>query len=617
MLIPIEDAFPINSGYITEKGTLIKVTGYSTNKRDLIVKRLDTGKEQIIWKEEWLGQLTSLFQISVVDLRNVALQPLRLATNNPNADFRDDQWDAIENLLTNNSRQLVVQRTGWGKSMVYFLTTLLLRLQGKGCTLLISPLLALMRNQVESAQKLDVKAAAINTATQNEWDDIQQRLLANQIDVLLISPERLANDDFLSNILRQISDRVGLFVVDEAHCISDWGHDFRPDYQRIVRILQALPPNIPVLATTATANNRVIQDISTQLGSSLRISRGSLTRESLQLQNIWLPKQESRLAWLAENLPNLSGSGIIYVLTVKDAELVTDWLRLNGINAPSYHGQLKTDLRKNLEDQLLDNQIKALVATNALGMGFDKPDLGFVIHYQRPSSVVHYYQQVGRAGRGISKAYGILLSGDEDQEITDFFIRAAFPPEAHVTEVLAALRNADGLSTAELQREINLSSSQIDKVLKLLAIRSPSPVLKQSNPSRWYATAIPYQPDLAKVRRITEIRQAEQNRMLEYMQSDRECLMMFLAKELDDPHASACGHCAVCLGEPLVPNTYSEKIANRAIQFLKSFDQIIEPRKQIPRGAMPIYGFSGNLPQNLQAENGRALCKWGIAVGES
>jgi len=608
----LTDNFHVNFGYVTTKGTLIKVTDYHTDGRSLVIKRLDTGEENIRWKDEWLNQLTPLSQLSIAELKNTALQPLRLATNNPTAAFRDDQWDAIENLLTDNSRQLVVQRTGWGKSMVYFLTTLLLRLQGKGCTLLISPLLALMRNQIEAAQRLDVKAAAINTATKDEWEDIQKRLLANQIDVLLISPERLANNDFLNDVLLQISDRVGLFVVDEAHCISDWGHDFRPDYQRIVRILQALPQNIAVLATTATANNRVIDDIRQQLGSSLQISRGSLTRESLQLQNIWLPRQEARLAWLAENLPNLSGSGIIYVLTVKDAQIVTDWLGLNGIDAASYHGKLDTELRKNLEDQLLQNQLKALVATNALGMGFDKPDLGFVIHYQRPSSIVHYYQQVGRAGRAISNAYGILLSGNEDQEITDFFIRAAFPPEGHVTQVLSALRKADaGLSKAELQEEINLSSGQIEKVLKLLAIKSPSPVLKRDR--KWYATANPYQPDVAKVRRITQIRQAEQTRMLEYMQSDCQCLMMFLARELDDPHAAPCGRCAVCLAKPLIPVTYSQEAVNRAIEFLKGFELIIEPRKQIPGGAMPKYGFNGNLPRDLQAEKGRALSTWGDA----
>ena len=608
----IQNNFPLNSGYVTPKGTLVKITGYDSDDRSILVKRLDTGEENLPLKENQLHQLKPVSELTSQELKKVALQPLRLATGKNNAEFQDDQWEAIEGLVRGRSRQLVVQRTGWGKSMVYFLSTLLLRLQGRGCTLLISPLLALMRNQIESADKIGVKADAINTATQNDWDNIQKRLLDNQVDVLLISPERLANEDFLTNVLRHISNNVGLFVVDEAHCISDWGHDFRPDYQRIVRILQALPQNIPILATTATANNRVIDDIKTQLGQNLRISRGMLARDSLNLQNIWLPNQAARLAWLSENINKFTGNGIIYTLTIKDAEVVADWLRAEGINAVAYHGKLNTDTRQQLEEQLLNNELTALVATNALGMGFDKPDLGFVVHYQRPSSIVHYYQQVGRAGRGISKAYGILLSGQEDQKITDYFIEAAFPPEDHTAIVLSTLKNSiNGLSKSDLEREINLSKGQIDKVIKLLSILSPSPIVKQEH--RWKATAIGYQPDKAKIERLTKIRTTEQEQMLKYMQSDRDCLMMFLAKELDDPHASPCGRCAVCIGEPLFPETYSQSTANRAVQFLRRSEQIIEPRKQIPYRSMPIYKFTGNLPRDLQAEQGRALAIWGDA----
>jgi ATP-dependent DNA helicase RecQ len=361
-------------------------------------------------------------------LREKALVLLRQALNNPNADFRDAQWEAIEELLLNKSRLLVVQRTGWGKSLVYFLATRLLTDQGAGCTLLISPLLALMRNQIAAAQRIGIRAETINSSNTDEWNLVNTKLLTNQVDVLLISPERLANQDFYNNILLPLSQKIGLFVVDEAHCISDWGHDFRPDYRRIVRVLQALPSNIPVLATTATANNRVVKDITDQLGQNLRISRGDLTRKSLRLQNICLPSQAARLAWLAQHLPQLPGSGIIYALTVRDAQRVADWLNTQGINAKAYYSELDTQVRIALEDELLNNEIKALVATTALGMGFDKPDLGFVIHYQRPGSVVHYYQQVGRAGRAVETAYGILLSGDEDDQINNYFINTAFPP---------------------------------------------------------------------------------------------------------------------------------------------------------------------------------------------
>lgn len=514
-------------------------------------------------------------------------------------------------MILARSRLLVVQRTGWGKSIVYFLATRLLRNSGAGSTLLISPLLALMRNQIVAAERININAATINSSNPEEWEQINAQLQAGIIDILLISPERLANEDFRQTILLPISQRIGLFVVDEAHCISDWGHDFRPDYRRIVRVLQALPQTIPALATTATANNRVVNDIITQLGANLRVSRGTLTRKSLQLQTIKLPSPAARMAWLAEHLPNLPGSGIIYALTIKDTERVADWLNQQGIHAQAYHAKLTHEQRLILEDQLLNNEIKALVATTALGMGFDKPDLGFVIHYQRPGSVVHYYQQVGRAGRAVEQAYGILLSGDEDQEITDYFIQTAFPPDAHVQDVLNALEQAeDGLSVPQIEQHLNLSNGQIKKVLKLLSLESPAPVTKQS--SKWYATPVFYQPDADKIERLTQIRRQEQTRMLDYMNS-RECLMTFLARELDDPQPTPCGKCAVCLGRPLLPETYSIDRVNQAIQYLRRSDQIIEPRKQWASKALPSYGFSGKIRDNLRAEPGRALSLWGDA----
>ncbi len=545
------------------------------------------------------------------EFRAKALMLLRQALNNPNADFRDGQWEAIAALIQEQARLLVVQRTGWGKSLVYFLATRLLRDSGAGPTLLISPLLALMRNQIAAAQRLGVKAATINSSNAEEWGLVNIQLLAGKIDVLLISPERLANEDFRDDILLPISQRIGLFVVDEAHCISDWGHDFRPDYRRIVRVLQALPQNIPVLATTATANNRVVNDIITQLGSNLRVSRGTLTRQSLQLQNIKIPSPAARMVWLAEHLPNLPGSGIIYTLTVRDAERVADWLKTQGISAKAYHSHLDNVEREVLEDLLLDNEIKALVATTALGMGFDKPDLGFVIHYQRPGSVVHYYQQVGRAGRAVEQAYGILLSGDEDDDITNYFIRTSFPPEVHTQKVLSALNEANGgFSMPQFEQQINLSRGQIDKVLKLLSVESPAPVTRQSY--KWYATPVSYQPDTEKIERLMQIRRQEQARMREYMES-QQCLMTFLATELDDPNPTVCGKCAVCLGRPVLPETCSLERVNQAIQYLRRSNQVIEPRKQWASKALPFYRFSGIIKYNLRAEEGRALSILGDA----
>ena len=544
-------------------------------------------------------------------IKNQALSLLRQAVENPKADFRHAQWEAIEELIVRRSRLLVVQRTGWGKSLVYFLATRLLRDQSAGCTLLISPLLALMRNQITAAARIGVKAVTINSSNIDDWEVVKSQLLANEVDILLISPERLANDEFREKILLPLSKKIGLFVVDEAHCISDWGHDFRPDYKRIVRILQALPQNIPVLATTATANNRVVDDIIAQLGSQLQVSRGALTRQSLHLQNIKIPSPAARMAWLAEQLPNLHGSGIIYTLTVKDSQRVADWLVTQEIKAASYHSDLESDIRELLEQQLLKNEIKALVATTALGMGFDKPDLGFVIHYQRPGSVVHYYQQVGRAGRAVEKAYGILLNGEEDDEITNYFINTAFPPEAHTQQVLNVLNQAkDGYSIPQLEQQLNLSRGQINKVLKLLSLESPAPVTKQG--SKWYTTPINYQIDTDKIEKLTKIRHQEQDRMREYMRT-QQCLMTFLATELDDLNPTNCGKCAACLGKALLPETCSFELVNKAIQFLRRSDQIIEPRKTWASQAFPNYKFSGRIKDNLKAESGKALSLWGDA----
>ncbi|MDI6852991.1 MAG: RecQ family ATP-dependent DNA helicase [Deltaproteobacteria bacterium] len=544
-------------------------------------------------------------------MKQQALTLLRQALAQPEATFRAGQWEAISALVQDNSQLLVVQRTGWGKSVVYFLATRLLRDQGKGPTLLISPLLALMRNQVEMAERLGVRAATINSTNREEWKEIQARLLGGDVDILLVSPERLANDEFREQVLMPLAGAIGLFVVDEAHCISDWGHDFRPDYRRITRILQALPPNIPVLATTATANDRVVNDVQTQLGPRLILLRGPLGRASLRLQNIHLPSQAARMAWLAEHLPALPGSGIIYTLTIRDAQRLATWLQSEGIQAFAYWGGLDNDSRVDLEQKLLDNRIKALVATSALGMGFDKPDLGFVIHFQRPGSVVHYYQQVGRAGRALDEAYGIMLSGAEDEDITDYFIRTAFPPEGHTREVLAALNDAeDGLSLPKLEGCLNLRRGQIEKVLKVLAVETPAPIVKRG--SRWYATAITYTPDDAKITRLTEIRRQEQARMREYLSSS-SCLMAFLGQELDDPEAEACGRCSPCVGQPLLPEGYSLGTANRAVEFLRRNYQVIEPRKQWPGDALIAQGWQGTIPASLRTEEGRALCLWGDA----
>ncbi len=544
-------------------------------------------------------------------MRTQAVTLLRQALKDPNAEFRDGQWEAISALVQRRVRLLVVQRTGWGKSLVYFLATRFLRDQGAGCTLLISPLLSLMRNQIAAARNIGVQAETINSANAADWPRIEGGLRGNQFDVLLISPERLANDDFVTRCLLPIANRVGLFVVDEAHCISDWGHDFRPDYQRIVRILKALPRNIPVLATTATANDRVVSDILQQLGPNLEVQRGPLTRASLSLQNIYLRSQVERMAWLANVLPGLPGSGIVYTLTIHDSERLAEWLKSQGIDAESYHGAMETEQREALENRLLNNEVKALVATVALGMGFDKPDLGFVIHFQRPTSVVHYYQQVGRAGRAVDNAYGVLLNGEEDDEIADYFIRTAFPTAEEVNQLLAAMQAANGaLTVPNLQQRVNLPKGKIEKILKFLLLESPAPIqrIPSGRGSAYVLNPVRWQMPMDRIERITNLRRQEQERMRAYMNTP-DCLMQFLAEELNDPSAAVCGKCANCTGR-LLSESYRDDLAQAAVEFLNRLENVILPRKKWPPG-LPDPAMKGNIAPEDQALEGRALCRWG------
>ena len=532
----------------------------------------------------------------------------------PGTDFRSGQWEAIAAVAEGRGRALVVQRTGWGKSLVYFLATKLLRDQGAGPTLLVSPLLSLMRNQIEMAGRIGLRATTIHSGNREEWDAAEAALAHDLCDILLISPERLSNERFLKTVLPQVAGRVGLFVVDEAHCISDWGHDFRPDYRRIVRILRNLPKGVPVLGTTATANDRVVADVQAQLGPGLTVLRGPLARASLRLQNIRLADQSERLAWLAEYLPRFPGSGIVYCLTVADTERVAQWLQCKGITAAAYHaGDDSTVDRVALEQALLRNDLKALVATVALGMGFDKPDIGFVIHFQRPGSVIAYYQQVGRAGRTVERAYGILLSGREEDEIQDYFIESAFPPPEVMLEILGALEQATELSLSGILAQVNVSHTMAEKALRLLEVDGA--VGRES--SRYFRTPNPWHPDKERIERITALRHAELTEMHAYV-AHTGCLMEFLAHALDDPTAAPCGKCANCQGRGL-PARVSPTLVAEAVEFLKRQELVIAPRKMWPNGL--FQDAKARIPSEALNAPGRALCEysdagWGKHVRE-
>ncbi|MET7466564.1 RecQ family ATP-dependent DNA helicase [Nonomuraea sp. NPDC005501] len=528
------------------------------------------------------------------------------------ARLRDDQWAAIEALVVDRRRVLVVQRTGWGKSAVYFVATALLRELGEGPTVIVSPLLALMRNQIAAAERAGIRAATVNSANPEAWEEIYGQVADGMVDVLLVSPERLNNPDFRDNVLPELAESAGLVVVDEAHCISDWGHDFRPDYRRLATLFEELPPGVPVLATTATANARVTRDVAEQLGEDTLVLRGPLERESLHLGVVRLPTAEQRLAWLAQTLRELPGSGIVYTLTVAAAQEIADYLREQGHEVAAYSGQTDPAERLEAEEALLGNKIKALVATSALGMGFDKPDLGFVVHVGAPQSPVAYYQQVGRAGRGVERAEVILLPGSEDRDIWAYFTSLAFPPEPVVRATLAALEERGTLSTPALETIVDLSRSRLEMMLKVLDVDGAVRRVKGG----WEATGEPWGYDAERYSRIAAERRAEQEAMLGYL-TTTECREQYLRRLLDDDTATPCGRCDNCTGRhrsaeiaaPAV-ETARERLARPGVT--------VEARRQWPTG---LDDLSGRIKPDLGAEPGRALGRltdigWGNRLRE-
>lgn len=561
-------------------------------------------------------------------LADEALTRLRQLTGNPEAVFREHQLDAIRDLVEDRARVLCVQRTGWGKSAVYFVATALLRARGAGPTLIVSPLLSLMRNQLTAAEAMGLRAHTINSTNQSEWAEIERLIAADDVDLLLIGPERLNADRFRERLLPLVAARTGLLVIDEAHCVSDWGHDFRPDYRRIRDVLAGLPPDAAVLGTTATANDRVVADVVEQLtaagsasgepaagggqgGGALRTYRGSLARTSLRLETVELPHPAERLAWLVERLRSgpdeLPGSGIVYTLTVADAEQVAAFLADNGIAAEAYTGQQATEHRIALEGRLQDDQVKAVVATSALGMGYDKPDLGFIVHYQAPGSVVAYYQQVGRAGRGVDHAEVVLLRGSEDRRIQDFFITQAFPSAERVAEVRGILAEAGdaGATTREIQAQVNLGLTRLEAMLKVLDVEG---AVGRSG-GRWvHEPGSTWTYDADRYHHVTALRRGEQEAMAAYG-TDGRCLMRTLQEQLDDPDPSDCGRCAVCTAAKY-DRAPDRELVRAAQTALRSRPVGFEPKRMAPDA---VSGKMRKIPEGARIEPGRALARRGDA----
>ena len=499
---------------------------------------------------------------------------------------------------------LLVKRTGWGKSAVYFIATRMLRKRNWGPTILVSPLLALMRNQKNAAQQMGVRAETVNSANQEDWLAVESRLISGEVDILLIAPERLANQKFCTDIAPEAFRQSGLLVIDEAHCISDWGHDFRPDYRRLNRILDFFPCGVPVLCCTATANNRVVDDIKLQFGLDLGLVRGAMARSGLRLSVVKASHQATRLdkatrlKWLADNVPKLPDTGIIYCLTVRETEMVAEWLRDNEIKAKAYSGKTDSEERIMTEQALLANELKVVVATSALGMGFDKPDLAFVIHYQAPGSPVAYYQQVGRAGRALPNSWGILMSGKEDADIQDYFIRSAFPPADLAEQVVNLLEaSSSPMTKNEICESVNIRHGVLDKMLKNLEADGAV----ASDDDGWFRTPLKWAYDLGRLNAVTEQRREEQAQMTEYIRSSA-CRMQQLSGFLDDLATEPCQICDNCSGIGLEAVSRL-LVGQRAADFLFRFgEREIQPRKRYPGGV---------IAEDRQLKVGRVLSVWG------
>ena len=515
------------------------------------------------------------------------------------AAFREGQYEAIEATLTHH-RTLVVQKTGWGKSLVYFVCTKLLRDQGQGVTMVVSPLLVLMENQLAAAERLGLRCAVLNSTTKDERQEQLEAMRAGELDLVLITPETLFSDE-VQAALPAIP--IGLFVIDEAHCISDWGHDFRLEYTRLNRIIQRMPKTVPVLGTTATANDRVIADLQQQFGEDVYVSRGGLMRRSLSIQILTLSTPAERYAWILENVPKLPGSGIIYCLTQRDCDYLADFLHKNGIRAAAYHSGLAQEDTAASEQLLRENRVKVLVATVKLGMGYDKGDIAFVIHYQQPSNIVAYYQQIGRAGRNIDRAYTFLMCGEEDRTIQEYFIETAFPSEREAKVVYdAVLSHAeDGITSRSVEGLVNIRKARVEKALMFL--RNEEIIVK--NGAKYYPTLHPFRYNREHYEEIKAIRYREQRQMQELTQT-KICLSRFVVNCLDDPTGADCGICRNCLGYPEFPEHPGDACLERAQTYMEQLLMPIEPRKQFPGK-----DFTGGIRIPVTNHEGLCLSKYG------
>ncbi len=521
--------------------------------------------------------------------------------------FHDNQWLVIEKLLA-GQRILLIEKTGFGKSLCYQFTAT----QLEGTTIIFSPLIALMRDQVQKMSELGISANYISSQhTQEENDKTIEDALNGKIKIIYIHPARMENVQWLDNSRKM---KISMVVVDEAHCISTWGHDFIPSYRKIVNLVNLLPTSFPVLATTATATKRVETDITTQIGKNVLAIRGNLLRQNLNLFVIKVNTEDEKMVWLGEYIEKLQGTGLIYTGTKVASEIYSKWFEYLKINSTHYNSSIDTETKKVIELGLMNNNYKCVVSTNALGMGIDKPDIRFIIHTQMPVSPIHYYQEIGRAGRDDKQSIIILFyNPNEDNALPLSFIEGGRPSTDKYHKVITAIKN-ELLGLHGIIKTTNLKQTQVNVILSDLIAQN---IIVEINDKKSKKYEYKFNAPELNTKLFEELRDAKMldfKEMLKYIETTK-CRMKFLCNFLGDIREDNCGVCDNDRNK-IVKVTITKQWKDKLEDFRQTYFPVLEvenSKSNLINGvAASFYGVSnvGEVLHRCKYEKGGDFPDW-------